>query len=359
MARRACERFRPARTQPRRTGPPVRPRQRGVLRATGFAFSVAHIQFPPPLHPPSPGRRRPDPGNLLPGLARAAPLQPRALLRALALCHRPPHRRQPFSLRGAHSTNFRPTPASWRKTRPASLPPRTTPTPLWRMARALKPRHWEVLWFRYGEGFSIAETARAMRTNEIHVKVLLHRARAALAKRLAARGYGPAGGSEAAAIGNPNRSGIRNHERPFMIKCWYYRRIISRSADEDAPLPPAAQAHIAQCPECRRVFATEHEIVRRLSAPRRRAKGGAASALSPRQNHGPESPPRQSGRPPRRPILPPPPARRPGYRVRSSLTIILLRPRPQAGSRPNRRHPRRRTRAAPAASQEPARPSRR
>ncbi len=64
---------------------------------------------------------------------------------------------------------------------------------VWRMARALKPRHWEVLWFRYGEGFSIAETARAMRTNEIHVKVLLHRARAALARRLAARGYAPAG----------------------------------------------------------------------------------------------------------------------------------------------------------------------
>ncbi|MGA2541312.1 MAG: sigma-70 family RNA polymerase sigma factor [Verrucomicrobiota bacterium] len=63
---------------------------------------------------------------------------------------------------------------------------------LWRLARTLKPRHWEVLWFRYGEGFSVTETARAMRTNEIHVKVLLHRARARLAKRLAARGYGPA-----------------------------------------------------------------------------------------------------------------------------------------------------------------------
>ena len=63
---------------------------------------------------------------------------------------------------------------------------------LWRLARTLKPRHWEVLWFRYGEGFSVAETARAMRTNEIHVKVLLHRARAGLARRLAARGYGPA-----------------------------------------------------------------------------------------------------------------------------------------------------------------------
>jgi RNA polymerase sigma-70 factor (ECF subfamily) len=63
---------------------------------------------------------------------------------------------------------------------------------LWRLARTLKPRHWEVLWFRYGEGFSVAETARAMGTTQIHVRVLLHRARAGLAKRLAGRGYAPA-----------------------------------------------------------------------------------------------------------------------------------------------------------------------
>jgi hypothetical protein len=51
-----------------------------------------------------------------------------------------------------------------------------------------------------------------------------------------------------------------------MIKCWRYRRIISRSADENAPLPPAAQAHVAQCQDCRRIYETEHQIVRRLSA---------------------------------------------------------------------------------------------
>jgi hypothetical protein len=50
-----------------------------------------------------------------------------------------------------------------------------------------------------------------------------------------------------------------------MIKCLHFRRIISRSADEDAPLPPAARDHIAQCPDCRRVFQTEREIVRRLA----------------------------------------------------------------------------------------------
>ena len=51
-----------------------------------------------------------------------------------------------------------------------------------------------------------------------------------------------------------------------MIKCWHYRRIISRSADENAPLPPAAQAHVAQCQDCRRIYETEQEILRRLSA---------------------------------------------------------------------------------------------
>jgi hypothetical protein len=51
-----------------------------------------------------------------------------------------------------------------------------------------------------------------------------------------------------------------------MIKCWYYRKVISRSADDDTPLPPAAKAHIAECDDCRRFFQVEHEIVRRLSA---------------------------------------------------------------------------------------------
>jgi len=59
---------------------------------------------------------------------------------------------------------------------------------IWRLARTLKPKQWEVLWLRYGEGFSVAETARVMGTNQIHVKVLLHRARGNLSKRLMAQG---------------------------------------------------------------------------------------------------------------------------------------------------------------------------
>lgn len=73
---------------------------------------------------------------------------------------------------------------------------------LWLMARALKPKLWEVLWFRYAEGFSTAETARAMRTNQIHVKVLLHRARGEMAKRLLARGYDRATAGDRVQLGH-------------------------------------------------------------------------------------------------------------------------------------------------------------
>ncbi|MFO1497679.1 MAG: RNA polymerase sigma factor [Verrucomicrobiota bacterium] len=55
---------------------------------------------------------------------------------------------------------------------------------IWRLAKCLKPDYYEALWLRYGEGFSISETARIMRTNSLRVRVILHRARAALAKKL-------------------------------------------------------------------------------------------------------------------------------------------------------------------------------
>lgn len=51
-----------------------------------------------------------------------------------------------------------------------------------------------------------------------------------------------------------------------MKKCWHYRRIISRSADENTPLPPATQAHLAHCPDCRHLHETEHEIASQLTA---------------------------------------------------------------------------------------------
>jgi RNA polymerase sigma-70 factor (ECF subfamily) len=56
---------------------------------------------------------------------------------------------------------------------------------LWRLARTLKPKQYQVLWLRYGEGFSVAEIAKIMGVHSIYAKVLLHRGRSQLAKMLA------------------------------------------------------------------------------------------------------------------------------------------------------------------------------
>jgi RNA polymerase sigma-70 factor (ECF subfamily) len=63
---------------------------------------------------------------------------------------------------------------------------------IWRLVRTLKPKQAQALWLRYAEGFSIVETARIMGTNQIHIKVLLHRARSNLLKMMIARGLGSA-----------------------------------------------------------------------------------------------------------------------------------------------------------------------
>ena len=65
---------------------------------------------------------------------------------------------------------------------------------IWRIARQLKPAFYETLWLFYAEGFSLKEIAEIMNTNAITVRVNLHRARAALGKkleRLAARELAP------------------------------------------------------------------------------------------------------------------------------------------------------------------------
>lgn len=55
---------------------------------------------------------------------------------------------------------------------------------LWRLADRLKPRQREALWLHYAEDLPVAECARVMGLTQIHVKVLLHRGRQALAKLL-------------------------------------------------------------------------------------------------------------------------------------------------------------------------------
>jgi RNA polymerase sigma-70 factor (ECF subfamily) len=55
---------------------------------------------------------------------------------------------------------------------------------LWLAAKKLKKKYYETLWLCYGEGFSVAQTARVMGLTTIHVKVILHRARKELARRI-------------------------------------------------------------------------------------------------------------------------------------------------------------------------------
>lgn len=58
---------------------------------------------------------------------------------------------------------------------------------LWdRARRTLPAREYRVLWLRFAEELSTAETARVMGLTEIHVKVLVHRARTRLASALPA-----------------------------------------------------------------------------------------------------------------------------------------------------------------------------
>jgi RNA polymerase sigma-70 factor (ECF subfamily) len=59
---------------------------------------------------------------------------------------------------------------------------------LWKIAERLPPPQREAIWLRYAEGFSIEETATIMRTNQLRVRVLLHRGRGRLATLL--RGMG-------------------------------------------------------------------------------------------------------------------------------------------------------------------------
>jgi RNA polymerase sigma-70 factor, ECF subfamily len=55
---------------------------------------------------------------------------------------------------------------------------------IWALARQLKPKFYETLWLFYAEGFSLKEVSEITGTNAITVRVNLHRARAALGKKL-------------------------------------------------------------------------------------------------------------------------------------------------------------------------------
>ena len=59
-------------------------------------------------------------------------------------------------------------------------------TNLWaRGAGIVSDAEYETLWLMYGEGLTVAEIARRSGRSRVHVKVLLHRGRVRLARRLA------------------------------------------------------------------------------------------------------------------------------------------------------------------------------
>lgn len=58
---------------------------------------------------------------------------------------------------------------------------------LWSLARTLPPNQYEALWLRYAQDMSVREISHVMGKTQVHVKVLLYRARAAMARKLRKR----------------------------------------------------------------------------------------------------------------------------------------------------------------------------
>lgn len=61
---------------------------------------------------------------------------------------------------------------------------------LWNIATSLKRDQYDVLWLKYKEDLTTKEIARVMQKNSVHIRVLLHRAKANLAGRLQ-QNFGP------------------------------------------------------------------------------------------------------------------------------------------------------------------------
>jgi RNA polymerase sigma-70 factor (ECF subfamily) len=59
---------------------------------------------------------------------------------------------------------------------------------IWEKARGLKSVYYEALWLRYVEDMSSKEMARVMKRSDVAVRLLLHRARLNLAKKLESDG---------------------------------------------------------------------------------------------------------------------------------------------------------------------------
>lgn len=55
---------------------------------------------------------------------------------------------------------------------------------LWNIAQTLQANQFQALWLRYTEELSLKEIAAVMKKNQVHIRVLLHRARLNLTKQL-------------------------------------------------------------------------------------------------------------------------------------------------------------------------------
>lgn len=67
----------------------------------------------------------------------------------------------------------------------SSLSAREQYEKVWAWTRLLPERQREVLWLKYSENFSVKEIAQAISLTQVHVKVLLHRARKTLSEQKA------------------------------------------------------------------------------------------------------------------------------------------------------------------------------
>ena len=85
---------------------------------------------------------------------------------------------------------------------------------LWATARRSLPElHFHALWLKYAEEMSVKEIARVLRRTQVHVKVLLFRARTRLARKLESqRAQEKAEGTRYTrpkSLGTPDKSGTR------------------------------------------------------------------------------------------------------------------------------------------------------
>lgn len=74
---------------------------------------------------------------------------------------------------------------------------------LWLLARRLKPDQYDALWLRYTEEMTVKEIATVMKKSSVHVRVLLHRARANMAKLASQDQFSGTPGPEALAGQEP------------------------------------------------------------------------------------------------------------------------------------------------------------